>query len=239
MTSSRKQARSYGAIAVTVDVALLTVRDGAIATLVVRRKQAPQRGDWALPGGFVHDGESLEATAGRVLADKAGMKGIFLEQLYTFGDPARDPRMRVVTVAYYALLDAGRFDAIDVSAADVAVAKIEVPWEGETGGPVLFRDRDGAIFSPAFDHADIVGMVVKRMRGKLAYTPIGFQLLPAAFTLRELMIVHETVLGVALNKDSFRRKMLASGQLEATGERQHGVEHRPAELYRFVRRSAV
>ena len=82
-------------------------------------------------------------------------------------------------------------------------------------------------------------MVVKRMRGKLSYSPIGFQLLPTAFTLRNLQQVHESVLGRSLNKDSFRRKMLASGELEATGERQHGVEHRPAELYRFVRRSAV
>jgi len=119
------------------------------------------------------------------------------------------------------------------------VARLSVPWQGETGGPVELVDDSGADLELAFDHHDILGMVVKRMRGKLSYSPIGFQLLPTAFTLRNLQQVHESVLGRSLNKDSFRRKMLASGELEATGERQHGVEHRPAELYRFVRRSAV
>ena len=91
----------------------------------------------------------------------------------------------------------------------------------------------------AFDHDDIIGMAVKRIRGKLDYAPIGFQLLPEAFTLRALQDVHETILDTDLNKDSFRRRMLASGQLEATGRREAAVEHRPAELYRFTRRSAV
>jgi 8-oxo-dGTP diphosphatase len=236
--------KKYGPLSLSVDVALVSALAGGLSTLVVRRQKAPHRGRWALPGGFVHADEGLEQTCARVLKDKAGVGRVFLEQLYTFGDPRRDPRSRVVTVAYFALVDAASFEAIDTSDGNVSVAKMLVPWEGETGGPVELRlagrdGADGASFTPAFDHADILGMVVKRMRGKLAYTPIGFQLLPEAFTLRELQRVHEMVLGHAQNKDSFRRKMLASGQLEATGERQHGVEHRPAELYRFVRRSAV
>jgi 8-oxo-dGTP diphosphatase len=114
-----------------------------------------------------------------------------------------------------------------------------VPWEGETGGPVSVTDERGDELPLAFDHAWILGTAVKRIRGKLGYTPIGYQLLPDTFTLHELQHVHEVILDRPLNKDSFRRKMLASGELEATGERQRDVDHRPAELYRFVRRSAV
>ena len=231
--------RAFEPLAVTVDVALLSVFDGSLWTLLVRRQEHPARGRWALPGGFVAQGESLEQTADRVLATEAGIDGVFLEQLYTFGSPARDPRMRVVTVAYYALVDRRRFEALDTSSRHLEVARITVPWVGETGGPVELSDGSGGEIEPAFDHADIVGMVVKRMRGKLGYTPIGFQLLPASFTLRQLQDVHEAVLGCALNKDSFRRRMLASGELEATGERQEDVGHRPAEKYRFIRRSAV
>lgn len=182
--------------------------------------------------------ESLDDAAARVLKNEAGLEGIFLEQLYTFGAPDRDPRTRVVTVAYVALVHGRAFRAIDTAAHPVFTARLAVPWEGETGGPVDAIDASGRL-ELAFDHADILGMAVKRIRGKLDYTPIGFQLLPTQFTLRQLQHVHEVVLERPLNKDSFRRRMLASGQLEATGERQTDVDHRPAELYRFARRSAV
>ncbi|MCA9618818.1 MAG: NUDIX hydrolase [Myxococcales bacterium] len=244
MATKRKQPAKastrtiHDPIAVTVDVALVTAVDGGLQTLLVEREAEPFRGVFALPGGFVREGESLEATAARVLRDKAAVDGVFLEQLYTFGSPNRDPRMRIVTVAYYALVDAARFMAAEARATAARTARLSVPWDGETGGPVGAAVDDTP--TPlAFDHEDILGMVVKRMRGKLDYSPIGFQLLPQAFTLRDLQVVHETVLGTSLNKDSFRRRMLASGQLEATGERQADVGHRPAELYRFVRRSAV
>jgi 8-oxo-dGTP diphosphatase len=164
---------------------------------------------------------------------------VFLEQLYTFGAPRRDPRTRVIAVAYYALVDRGRFAAARTRGGAVATARIVVPWEGETGGPVELVGPDGGTLALAFDHAEILGMAVKRLRGKLDYTPVGFQLLPSLFTLLELQRVHETVLARPLNKDSFRRRMLASGLLEATGETQKDVDHRPAELYRFSRRSAV
>jgi 8-oxo-dGTP diphosphatase len=229
--------KAFDPIAVTVDVALVTAVDGALHTLLVQRTEHPAKNRWALPGGFVQTAESLEATARRVLRDKAGIEGVYLEQLYTFGAPKRDPRMRVITVAYVALVDAARFER--AAATNMArVGELVVPWEGETGGAVQVA-AEGEALPIAFDHDLILGMVVKRMRGKLDYTPIGFQLLPEAFTLRQLQRVHETVLHRAVNKDSFRRRMLASGQLEATGERQEDVGHRPAELYRFIRRSAV
>ncbi len=227
----------YERPSLSVDVALISVVGDALETVLVKRAHHPHRGRFALPGGFVGMDESLDEAAERVLADKAGVSGVFLEQLYTFGAPHRDPRTRVVSVAYYALVDGRRFASI--AGARSISARLQVPWEGETGGPVEAIDAEGKPLSLAFDHADILGMAVKRIRGKLDYTPIGFQLLPARFTLRQLQVVHEVVLGRPLNKDSFRRRMLASGQLEATGERQTDVDHRPAELYRFARRSAV
>lgn len=215
------------------DVVILTATRGALRVVVYRRTQHPRIGTWALPGGFVRVGESTEAAARRLLADKAGLSDVFLEQLYTFSQPDRDPRGHIVSVAYYALVAAERLNGS-------ATAQIRVEWPGETGGPVEVLDPTSGEPLPLFvDHADIIGMAVKRIRGKLNYTPIGFQLLPPEFTLRELQAVHEAILGESVNKDSFRRRMLASGYLEATGERERGVAYRPAELYRFTRRSAV
>jgi len=224
---------------VAVDVVLLSMVEGKLVTLLVRRDEHPYQGHGSLPGGFVRMDEGLDEAAARVLADKVGLEGVFLEQLYTFGSPDRDPRTRVITVAYYALVDRGRFESVSTEEPDRTVSILDVPWEGETGGSVAVLDAEGDELPLAFDHDELLGMAVKRIRGKLDYTPIGFQLLPERFTLRELQTVHETVLGRPLNKDSFRRRMLASGLLEATGRRQRDVGHRPAELYRISRRSAV
>ncbi len=224
---------------VAVDVTLLTQVDDELRVLVLRRDEHPHCGDWALPGGFVGMDESLDDAARRVLAEKAGLDGVFLEQLYSFGRPDRDPRMRVITIAYYALVDWPRLQrAVPDNADDHRLATIQVPWPGETGGAIELRS-DGKPLPCAFDHQDIIGLAIKRLRGKLDYAPLGFQLLGEQFTLLQLQRVHETVLDQALNKDSFRRRMLASGQLEATGERQQAVGHRPAELYRFKSRSAL
>lgn len=227
-------ASTFERLSVAVDVVLLSAFQGELWTLVLRRPGHPLRGRYALPGGFVGLRESLDDAARRVLQAKGGIERVYLEQLYTFGAPRRDPRTRVISVAYYALVPRDRLPASGAA----GLARIHVPWEGETGGPVEVQ-ADGSELPLAFDHADILGMAVKRLRGKLDYSPIGFQLLAETFTLLELQRVHETVLQQPLNKDSFRRRMLASGQLEATGEAQQGVDHRPAELYRFVRRSAV
>jgi 8-oxo-dGTP diphosphatase len=220
-----------------VDLVILTVRDGELLVALVRRDDHPDKGTWALPGGFVAMHEGLDAAAGRVLETKAGQRGVFLEQLYTFGEPGRDPRTRVVSVSYYALVNAARLKGL--AARGVLLGRLRVPWKGESGGRVDVLDDAGRTLATAFDHADIIAMSVKRIRGKLDYAPIGFQLLPATFTLRALQNVHEAILGTDINKDSFRRRMLASGQLKATGKHEPAVGHRPAELYRFTRRSAV
>ncbi len=224
---------------VTVDLAVVTAYDGALRVLLVRREEHPHKGSYALPGSFVGVDESLDEAAARVLREKARLKRVHLEQLYTFGAPDRDPRTRVITVAHLALVDATRLHSALAEDEAVIVARLRVPWEGETGGPVEALDRDGRPLSLAFDHETVLGTAVKRMRGKLDYAPIGFQLLPRDFTLRQLQDVHETVLARPLNKDSFRRRMLASDHLVPTGRRERDVEHRPGELYRFRRTSAV
>jgi 8-oxo-dGTP diphosphatase len=163
-----------------------------------------------------------------------GVSGIFLEQLFTFGEPKRDPRTRVITVAYYALVNAGKLP-ISGDNKNAAMATLVVPWTGEQGGEVQANDEAGKRMPLAFDHAEILGLVVQRLRGKLNYAPIGFELLPRRFTLRNLQSIHETILGRSLNKDSFRRRMLATGLVTPTGDLEKDVGHRPAELYRFKR----
>lgn len=219
---------------VTVDVVLLSIHDGHLHTLLVKRTEHPFLGSWSLPGGFLRMDEPLESAAARVLAAKAGLEGVFLEQLYTFGSPDRDPRTRVLSVAYFALVDRARFSGVELEAKGAALARIQVPWEGEEGGPVLVLSSTGNSLQLAFDHGDILSMVVKRLRGKLDYSPVAFQLLPARFTLFELQKTHETILGRKLNKDSFRKRLLSKGFLEATGEIQQEVDHRPAALYRYT-----
>jgi 8-oxo-dGTP diphosphatase len=218
----------------TVDVVLLTLRDRALHGLLLRRNEPPFANRWVLPGGFVRLDETLDDAAARVLAAKAGLKGVFLEQLFTFGAPGRDPRARVVSVAYYALVPGDRLDSA-ASGRDRMLARIAVPWRGIAGGRVALHGADGHRLPIGFDHEVIVGVAVQRLRGKIDYAPVGFELLPRDFTLMQLQQVHEAVLDRRFNKDSFRRRLLASGQLEATGRRQSDVGHRPAELFRFRR----
>ncbi|HWT05633.1 MAG TPA: NUDIX domain-containing protein [Xanthomonadales bacterium] len=218
---------------VAVDVVLLAIQADALSALLVRRSEHPDLGRWALPGGFVRLDEHLDDAAARVLRTKAGVENVYLEQLYTFGRPDRDPRMRILSVAYYALADVALLERVPAGD-DTRFHTIRVPWIGDAGGAVdLFGDRGDPV-DTAFDHREIIGTAVKRLRGKLNYTPVGYALLPAQFTLLQLQRVHEIILGSRVNKDSFRRRMLASGELEQTGEMQDGVDHRPAALYRRV-----
>lgn len=204
--------------AVTVDLVLMTVAAGRLSVLLQRRPAEPFAGCLALPGGFVGVDEPLDAAARRVLAAKAGFgagEGGWLEQLYTFGDPGRDPRMRTVSIAYFALLPADRLAAAVAAADDLALA----PFDPQPA-PL------------AFDHAAILAAALDRLRGKLDYTPVALALLPEVFALRDLQAVHEAILGKALNKPAFRRRMIDTGWIEATGERETVTNFRPAELYR-------
>lgn len=218
---------------VAVDLILMSVFDGAPAVLLMRRETPPFAGRWALPGGFVGIGESLDEAARRVLADKAHMSDAYVEQLYTFGAVERDPRMRIISVAYFALLPAERFAAALKAAPELALAELAVPWKGETGGPVELRVAKSDPLDLAFDHDEMLSVAMRRLRGKLDYSGVAFALLPERFTLRALQDVYEAILDTRLNKPAFRRRMLDRGWLEATGEREAGTSFRPAELYRY------
>jgi 8-oxo-dGTP diphosphatase len=218
---------------VAIDLVLMSVVDGVPAVLLIQRGEHPFRGCWALPGGFVGIGESLDDAARRVLAAKAQMADAYVEQLYTFGAVDRDPRMRIISVAYFALLPADRFAAALKGAPDLTLARLTVPRSEEAGGSVEVRDADGERIELAFDHEVILGVAMLRLRGKIDYSGVGFALLPERFTLRALQDVHEAILGMSLNKPAFRRRMLDRGWLVPTGERETGASFRPAELYRY------
>lgn len=218
---------------VTVDLILMSVVDGAPAVLLTRREQHPFLGAWALPGGFVGIGESLDAAAHRILAEKARMADAYVEQLYTFGAVDRDPRTRIISVAYFALLPADRFAAALKAAPELALAELTVPWRGDGGGPVEVRIGDSEALDLAFDHGEMLSLAMRRLRGKLDYSGIAFALLPERFTLRALQNIYEAILDTRLNKPAFRRRMIDRGWLEATGEREAGASFRPAELYRY------
>lgn len=205
---------AFPPLAVTVDLVLMTICDGRLTVLLQLRGEDPHKGGYALPGGFVGLDEGLDAAAQRVLADKAGLAGAWLEQLYSFGDPGRDPRMRIVTIAYFALLPAEELTAALSARADLTLAPLD------------------ALPPLAFDHRSIVDHAVTRLRGKLDYSPIAFALLPPRFTLRALQDVHEAILGTQLNKPAFRRRMTDTGWIEGTGEKETGGAFRPAELFR-------
>jgi 8-oxo-dGTP diphosphatase len=219
---------------VAVDLVLLTVAEGGLAALLQQRQDHPHKGDWGLPGSFVGIDEGLDDAARRVLATKAGIDTAYLEQLYTFGAPARDPRMRIITVAYFALLPAEMLAAAVQDRSDLAIIPLDVPWPGEQGGPVTARRAGQEPLPLAFDHAEILGHAVKRLRGKLDYSRVAFALLPPLFTLRALQDVHEAILGTTFGKPAFRRRMLDKGWIEGTGVRESGASFRPAELYRLI-----
>jgi 8-oxo-dGTP diphosphatase len=200
---------------VTVDLVIFTIREHRLDVLLIERALPPFEGRWALPGGFIRDGESLEQAARRELEEEAGVRDVYLEQLYTFGDPGRDPRGRVVTVAYYALISAE--NAQLVASTDARAAR----WWPVAKHPRL-----------AFDHDRILDYAVERLRNKLEYTTVGFQLLPRRFTLTELQRVYEAILGRPLDKRNFRRKLGLLGILKAVKEQRRELG-RPAQLYEF------
>jgi 8-oxo-dGTP diphosphatase len=217
-------------LAVAVDVVLISTHDRGLRTLLVHRGEAPYRGRHALPGGFVGADESLSDAAARTCRTKVGFDDVFLEQLFTFGETRRDPRTRVLSVTYYALIEESRFGRL-ASRGPTTVATLRVPWKGERGGAVALVDDRNRPLPMAFDHDRILGLVVKRLRGKVAYMPIALALVRPSFTLLALRRVYEAILGHAVNKDSFRRKLQATGWIRPTGKWQSGVLHRPAELY--------
>lgn len=208
----------YPRPSVTVDIVVYGYDGGKqLKLLLIRRGSDPFKGHWALPGGFVDMGEDLETAALRELEEETGVKDLFVEQLFTFGKPGRDPRGRVISVAYFSLVNLQDHPAVAASDADKA------EWFSIDELPDL-----------AFDHADIIDIANNRLSAKVRYQPIGFELLPEEFTLGQLQQLYETVLNVkdGFNKRNFRTRILRTGILEEVG-RQQNVAHRPAVLYKF------
>jgi 8-oxo-dGTP diphosphatase len=212
----------YARPAVTVDITVFTVRNDELNVLLIKRAEKPFQGEWALPGGFVTEDEGLEAAAERELVEETGVSGVYLEQLGTFGDPGRDPRGHTVTVAYFALIPS---DNLELTASTDAEG---VAWFGIDKLPDL-----------AFDHDEILELALDRLVAKLEYSTIAFQLMPEAFTLTELQHVYELIERNAIDKRNFRKRILALGAIEPTGEEKREGPHRPAKLYRVIDRSKV
>ncbi len=206
----------YERPSVTIDVVVFSLVADDLKALLVKRKSPPFSEMWAIPGAFVRLDESLAAAATRALVEETGVEDVYTEQLYTFGDPNRDPRTRVITVAYFALVP---YDAVRHAPGRETS---ETAWFSMFDLPPL-----------AFDHHEILEYALTRLRYKLEYTAVGFQLLPDMFTLTELQKAYEIILQEKLDKRNFRRKILSAAILEETGQKRQEGEGRPAMLYKY------
>lgn len=204
--------------AVTVDCVIFGLDDEDLKVLLIQRDQDPFAGQWALPGGFVRLDEDLDSAARRELAEETGVRDAYLEQLYTYGAPDRDPRERVITVAYYALVN-------------LVEHRIEATTDARDAAWFPLHDLP----TLAFDHETILHAAHDRLRGKLRYQPIGFELLPDKFALRQLQDLYEKILDRDLDKRNFRKKIHSLDILEDLNEVEQDVAHRAARLYRFDR----
>ena len=203
---------------VTVDVVIFTIQEGRLKVLLVKRASEPFKGRWAIPGGFIRLSENLDNAALRILKEKTAVQNIYLEQLYTFGDPLRYPNSRVITCAYFALI---RSDDLKLGF-EKNTQVTEVEWHKVYSLPQL-----------AFDHKEIIEYSLKRMRERLEFCPIAFQLLPEKFTLTELQHSYELILAKKLDKRNFRKKMMSLSILKELDEFSKTSSKRPARLYEF------
>lgn len=226
-------ASKYDRPSVTTDVLIFTTDiKGKLELLLIKRKHSPYQGCWAIPGGFVNMDESLEEGARRELKEETSVEGVHMEQLYTFGDVGRDPRTRVISVAYMALVPK---NMITVEAGDDAA---DAKWYGVSlqDGKLEFSED----ISLAFDHEKIITLALERLKGKLNYTTIAFNLLGDInrFSIYELQKVHEAILGKKLNAANFRRSFILNflnkGYVEETGEICTEYNHRASKYYRIV-----
>jgi 8-oxo-dGTP diphosphatase len=212
---------AYEKPSVTVDVCICRFHEGEVQVLLIKRKHPPFRNLWAIPGGFlqIEAKESLESTAARELEEETGLRGMYLEQLKSYGDPDRDPRMRVVTVAYFALLRMSALAKQTIQAADDAK---EAGWFSLRMLPKL-----------AFDHETILGDLLTRLVGKIGYTPIAFHLMEESFTWAELQEVYEFILGKKITAPNFRRKIQSIYKLEPTQRQRNHGPGRPAAEFSY------
>lgn len=216
----KKSQTLYWPPAVTVDVVIFTIKDNSLQTLLIKRPDQPFKNKWALPGGFLLKNEASLEAAHRILKEKAGVKNVYLEQLYTFDSPIRDPRGHVLTVAYFALVGANKITSL-------AERGLQVPKLHEAEKlPDL-----------AFDHKNIIQYALRRLKYKIEYTNVLYSLLPSQFTLTELQKTHEIILAKSLDKRNFRKKFLSLGLIKLLKKQLIGARQRPAKLYSFVQKT--
>ncbi|QWX85223.1 NUDIX hydrolase [Cellulophaga sp. HaHaR_3_176] len=204
------------AIKLSVDAVVFGYEEGTISVVLIKRKYEPFKGQWAIPGGFVLDNESLEQAVARELSEETGIKINYLEQLYTFGEPKRDPRSRVVSVAYFGLIKPSAFKIFASTDAE------EVQWFNIETLPEL-----------SFDHAEILKMAIARLQAKITYEPIGFELLDVKFPFSDLEKLYTTLLGRPIDRRNFRKKILNLNVLDELDEKYSKGSGRPANLFKF------
>jgi len=208
----------YRSAGITVDVVLFTIEEERLKVLLIERNNTPYKGSQALPGGFMQEIETTEDAAYRILREKAGVKDIYIEQLYTFSGVRRDPRGRVISVTYFAL-----------------VSREKIFFEGsDLQAPALFAVIKN--MKLAFDHGEILTYAVERLRAKLEYTNAIYSLLKPQFTLTQLQRAYEIILGKKIDKRNFRKKYLSLGLIQETKNYERGGKQRPARLYQFKAR---
>ncbi len=205
-----------GVMGVAVDLAIFTVQEARLELLLIRMKREPYTGQWALPGGRIRGDETVEAAATRELSEKAGIRDVYLEQLYTFSEPGRDPRARCISVAHMALI---RPDA-PLRTTDKYSG---IGWFPVTRLPTL-----------AFDHKQVAAYAIQRLRAKLEWTDVARNLLEKTFTLGELQRLYEAILGKRLDARNFQRRAQQIGLVKDTGRMRTGQAYRPARLFRFA-----
>lgn len=215
-----------------LDCVILTAWRGSLRVVIVQRTNQPFVGDWALPGVFINYGETESTAVTRALAKARLEAASYTEQLVYRFDTGRDPRGWVTTVSYLLVMPYFKL-AEEVHGPDAAIAEVVVPWQGEAASPVAVRlAQDQSWLDLAFDHSAIIGEGVSRFRSQLLHSPIGLELMPDTFTLSELRLAYEAVLGRQLNRASFQRHVVDVQRLvEPTGDRRTDVAHRPASLY--------
>jgi 8-oxo-dGTP diphosphatase len=220
MNQNTKYYYEYERPALATDCVIFGFDGGELKLLLLEREREPFKNKWALPGGFVFMNETTGACAKRILLEKAGIKNMFMEQLYTFSDLERDPRERVVSVTYFALVNKHQYEI----SAGRDTTKAE--WFEISKLPKL-----------AFDHSKILNLAIQRLKGKVSYQPIGFELLNEKFTLTQLQIVYEAILGEVIDKRNFRKKILSMGLLEQLNEKEKNVARKAAHYYRFDKKA--
>ena len=220
MKTNTKYQYDYQRPALATDCVIFGFDGGELKLLLIEREKEPFKNKWALPGGFVFMEETTEECAKRILFEKTGIKNMFIEQLYTFSDVDRDPRERIVSVTYYALVNKHQYELI------AGRDTVKAAWFELSKLPKL-----------AFDHSKILKTAIQRLKGKVSYQPIGFELLDEKFTLTQLQVVYESILEAPIDKRNFRKKILGMGLLKALDEKEKNVAHKAARFYSFDKKA--